>query len=317
MVSAVWYPTNYYRLSFGKQDRLSLIANQVGIYTGLHINSNRQEVIRAVQRCLTIEPEIAREIQSLGNYVPYRFLRPFFAQHLRGMNDWQIDRNIERLAEQTFTDPQNLPLYRFTGHPIFAIVIQEEWYAYLNQNLAILTDFCLWNLVNYIQKKNPNIPNIPNKLFEPEHRDLSRARAFWNLVFDQQGGLSCIYSGQMIDKHNFSLDHFLPWRFVAHDLLWNIIPTIKSVNSRKSDNLPDMTHYFEPFADLQFRGVQIVIQASKPYLLEDYFSLLGIGSIDEIRRTSFMNFREKLSNAIVPQYQIAVNMGFSSHWLYL
>jgi len=62
MVSAVWYPINYYRISFGKQDRLSLIANQVGIHTGVPINSNRQEVIRAVQHCLTLERKIAQEI---------------------------------------------------------------------------------------------------------------------------------------------------------------------------------------------------------------------------------------------------------------
>lgn len=45
MVAGVWYPTNYFRLSFGKQDRLGQIAVQVGEHTSLPMDSKRQEVI--------------------------------------------------------------------------------------------------------------------------------------------------------------------------------------------------------------------------------------------------------------------------------
>ncbi len=159
-------------------------------------------------------------------------------------------------------------------------------------------------------------PNIPNKLFEPVQRNLRKALAFWRLVFDMVGNLACIYSGQVMHKSSFSLDHFLPWRFVAHDLLWNIVPTPQSVNAAKGDNLVDLNRYFEPFAQLQYSAVQAVSASMKTDLLEDHILLLGVSSSADIHLMSFQDFRERLHNAIAPQFQIAANMGFPSHWSY-
>ena len=47
------------------------------------------------------------------------------------------------------------------------IEINEEWIKYLNQNIKVLKDFCYWNLVIFLQAKNPNVPDIPNKLIKP------------------------------------------------------------------------------------------------------------------------------------------------------
>lgn len=114
----------------------------------------------------------------------------------------------------------------------------------------------------------------------------------------------------------FLWNHFLPWRFVAHDLLWNIVPTIKNVNSAKSDNLPDVNLYFMPFARAQFKAVQIVAQSNKGNLLEDYVLLLNTSSLDDIKDLPFERFYKILYSAIMPQIQIATNMGFSAQWIY-
>src|SRR5262249_26776775 len=148
-------------------------------------------------------------------------------------------------------DPENLCLYRFVSHPENSIEIQKNWFEYLQKHLRILTGFCLWHLLQYLQKNNPNVPNIARKIFEPKQRELKQARIFWDMVFNQLELIQCIYSNQVIQKNQFSLDHFLPWSFVTHDSLWNIIPTQKSVNSAKGDNLPDMKLYFDSFAQLQ------------------------------------------------------------------
>ncbi len=115
----------------------------------------------------------------------------------------------------------------------------------------------------------------------------------------------------------FSLEHFLPWRFVAHDLLWNIVPAPKNVNSAKNDNLPDLNRYFEPFATLQYNAVRAIATAQKSSLLEDHILLFRVSSTDELSALSFPDFRQKLHDAIVPQFQIATNMGFSSNWSYV
>lgn len=316
MIAGVWYPTNYFRLSFGKQDRLGQIAIRIGELANFPMDTKRIIVIQTIQESLAINAASANDIKSLGNYVPFRFLRPFFAHRLSGLEDWKVNQSVEILANQAFVDTQSPAMYRFISKPLEAIEIQPDWFEYINRHLTILTDFCLWNLVKYVQKNNPNIPNIPSKLFEPEHRNLNQARSFWKVVFEAMGGVTCIYSGQAMQKDSFSLDHFLPWRFVAHDLLWNIIPTPKTVNSTKSDNLPDLHLYFDPFARLQFSAVQTLITTAKLSLLEDHILLLGASSTSELQAMSFPNFYQRLHDTMAPQFQIAANMGFPSSWRY-
>ncbi|MCP4371835.1 MAG: HNH endonuclease, partial [Deltaproteobacteria bacterium] len=44
MAAGVWYPTNYFRLSFGKQDRLSQIALKLKTENNLSIDAKKTEV---------------------------------------------------------------------------------------------------------------------------------------------------------------------------------------------------------------------------------------------------------------------------------
>lgn len=314
MIASVWYPTNYFYLSFGKQDRLSQIALKVKDVTSLPVDARKSKVFGTTLATLSTYTDIGVEISSLGRFVPQRFLRPFFQSLLKGRPDWQVDKLITELAETTFNDHVEPCLYRFVSYPKDSIEIQPAWFDYLQRHLNILAGFCLWHLINYLQKNNPNVSNIANKLFEPEKRDLKQARVFWRLVFDQIGPKPCIYSGQIIGKDDFSLDHFLPWRFVTHDLLWNIIPTPKNVNSAKSDNLPNLDLYFNGFADLHYTAFQTVANL-QPKLLEDYVVLFK-EDISLIKQFSVDQFRTTLQDTIVPQIQIAKNMGFAANWSY-
>jgi len=316
MVASIWYPTNYFRLSFGKQDQLGQIAIQLRTHASLPIDAQRKTIIQTVQECLNSNSKLAKAIKDLGKYVPYRFLRPFFARDLVGLEDWKVNKSIEKMASIAFNDAQRPCLYRFVSNPSAAIEIQPEWFVYLNRHLTILTDFCLWNLVNYVQKNNPNTPNVPNKLLEPKQRDTKRARSFWQTVFEKLGKVTCIYSGQEIHKGNYSLDHFLPWRFVAHDLLWNIIPTPKEVNSSKSDNLPDLQWYFDSFAEIQYKAVKAIASTQRVHLLEDHILLFKMSSISDLRELPFEDFRQRLYDSIAPQFHVAANMGFSTGWRY-
>jgi len=315
MTAGVWYPVNYFRLSFGKQDQLGKITTILGEKSGLSMDSPRSRVTQIALDHLQQRDDVGREIVSLGNFVPYRFLRPFFAQTLRGAKDWEVNRRIRQLANQAFDSPQPC-LYRFVETPHPAIEIHPDWLAYLQQHLTILTGFCLWHLTNYLQKNNPNVPNIAGKMFEPQARDLRLAREFWNFVLGQSGGMTCIYSGQPLRKGDFSLDHFLPWRFVAHDLLWNLVPAPKAVNSSKSDNLPDPS-YLDPLARQQYQAVQTALRAPKAATwLEDYVLLFKVSGLNDFATLPFDVFRETLHQALAPQMQIAANMGFSGGWRY-
>lgn len=318
MVASVWYPTNYFRLSFGKQDRLSAIVVGLEVSAGLPIDSPRGRVAESALAHLRQRDWIGRQIASLANFVPYRFLRPFFAAALRGAKDWEVNRRIVSLAEDSFRNTEAPCLYRFTTGRAPCIEIHPAWLQYLQRHLPILTGFCLWRLVNYLQKHNPNVPNIAGKLFEPQVRDLRLARTFWSIVLQAGEPLTCLYTGQPVTRDNLTLDHFLPWRFVAHDQLWNLVPVTRSANSAKGDSLPDLALYFEPFADLQYRALQIVSRApGTGRLLEDYVLLCKASDQTELQNLTLSRFREALYNALVPQMQIAANMGFAVGWRYV
>ena len=322
MLAGVWYPTNFFLLSFGKQDRLSEIAILLKERQGISRDARRQEVVSAVLTEITNKSDLAQQISSLTRYVPTRFLRPFFAQQLRGQPDWKVDEQIITLAEQAFTDETGPPLYRFIGVKGQTIEIHPAWSEYLQTHTAILRGFCLWHLLNYLQRNNPNVPNIAGKLFEPEQRDLSNCRKYWRQAFNQLGRIRCIYSGIEMEQPAFSLDHFLPWRFVSHDLMWNIIPAPLTINAAKSDRLPDWGLYFEPFVKLQYTAFQAVATTNavttrkRGKLLEDYLLLFNRSSIQEIAALPFPNFQQVLNDTLAPQIQIARNMGFLSDWRY-
>lgn len=314
MAATVWYPANYFRLYFGKQDQLCNVTDRLQIATGLPVDTKAIRVRDAALELVTQKTAVGRDLLQLGNYVPYRFLRPFVDEETRGLPDQKVNDAVVRAAGRRFEEQSNSIPYRFVG--IGSIEISPPWLEYLRQHNEILTGFCLWHLSKYLQGHNPNVANIPAKLFPPGQRDLKVAKRYWDLVLKQKGPLPCIYSGRMMTAGSFSLDHFLPWRFVAHDLLWNLIPTPKEVNSSKSDCLPDTSLYFDSFARLQYDGVLAVAEIRKPTLLEDYILLLHLDDIDRLRALSFDDFRHNLQEVVLPQMQIAKNMGFRANWRY-
>lgn len=317
MISNVWYPVNYFSLSFGKQDRLGRIALQVKRKSLLKDNATNAAIHDELDKMLR-DPgnrELMRNLNSLLNYVPYRFLSPWYNQILRGLQDAKRNSKIVQLASAGFESHMNWPLYRFVFGNEESIELHRLWFEYLRRHNRILTDFCLWNLLNYLQKNNPNVPNIADKLFAPESRDMSRARKFWSLFFKTHSNITCIYSNIPLTGEEFSIDHFLPWKFVTHDLLWNLVPVPKFINSSKSDSLPSLLKYFEGFAKLQYDAFRTVYQAKRFKWLEDYSNLYQC-ELDSIFIMSFERFKKRLRSTIVPLVQIAQNMGYESNWVF-
>lgn len=315
MLAAVWYPVNYFRLSFGKQDRLDQIVSAVREETQLAADAPRRALVDTLQALSADASPARRAVTSLGQYVPYRFLRPFFDAPLRGRPDWQVNNLIVQLAADSFAAEAAPAPYRFTPDRQ-QIEVHPLWGDYLRTHAGIVQGFCLWHLLNYLQKHNPNVPNVAAKLFPPAERALRRGRQFWRLALDALGSVACIYSGDAVDRDNFSLDHFLPWSFVAHDLLWNLIPAPRRVNSAKSAALPDFDRYFDPFAQLQYAALQAVDAARHPVLVEDYTVLFKRPSVAALHRLEYDEFRAVLHATLAPQFQVARNMGFAAGWRY-
>lgn len=308
MVAGVWYPLDYFKLSFGKQDGFRPIADFVSEH--LVVDNRPTAPSLFVQLPQRLAPEVLaqlyRRVDMLLNWVPYRFIRPFFAAETRAMPDQKVNAEVARLAAQSEYAP-----YQFVPG---AIEVRPAWAEYLRQHRGILRGFAYWHLVRFLQKHNPHVIGLSEKLEKPGARDLKAAGQFWKQYLAATPGLTCIYSGRVLTLADVSLDHFLPWSYVAHDQLWNIIPTPKAVNSAKSDWLPSLD-YFDSYARLQFAGFQFHAGQGHTKLLEDYHVFFA-QSLPDLQAQSFDWFRARLAQQVMPQLQTAQNLGFPYPFTY-
>ena len=67
------------------------------------------------------------------------------------------------------------------------------------------------------------------------NRHIERVRKYWQLIIKHRPQLRDIYGHVELADKTISVDHFVPWQYVAHDELWNLHPTTKSINSSKNN----------------------------------------------------------------------------------
>ena len=303
MVANAWYPIHYFRLSFGKNDSLFDIVMELQRITQIPIDANAETIIRGLTKRIE-DRRIRGQLNTLTENVPYRFLSPWVK--------YTWDEDVIRRSQML----ENGCLYSLYKNGVdFYIILNLAWDTYLNAHYNILMDFAYWNLTLFLQVRNPNVPAIPNKLIRSEVRySLTKQHNYWDMVMEIGGPIRCIYTNKELHPNDYDLDHFIPWSFVSHDLLWNLIPSDGSINSSKSNKLPDLDFYLPKLAAMQHRSLQLMLKADpKNKVLEDYTSL-GFSSKD-LADMSSDRFREVYERTFNPINQIALNMGFET-WKY-
>jgi len=286
MISHAWYTVNYFKVSFGVQDKLQQAIARISVTEGLTIDADRSSIFKhltGTQNAITL-----RDLRYFNGEVPHRFLSPW----LRAGDKAQAYEASRRFENQC--------LYAlFDDH----IEMNPAWIRYLQRHLGILRGFCYWRLSLYLQAKNPNVPDIPNKLVKsPVRKALSEQRKFWDIVLGELGSVDCIYTNRKLVTGDYAVEHFLPYAFVSHDLMWNLIPADRSFNSSKSDKLPPLDRYFEPFFHLQSSAIEIMLnKAPKNKFLEDYLTIVPHLSLFE---------KQRVFDQISPITTIALNNGF-------
>ena len=314
MVETVWYPLNFFKLSFGSQDHFKSIADLINSF--IDPDNTKDSIIEQVNSKADelTKRQIKSEIRTLARWVPYRFIRPFFGNELSGLPDQQVNARITELAAiHSRQNPSRVPYYFKDGK----IIINKPWMDYLVLHIGLIKGFVYWHLVNFVQKNNPNAMGIAGKLVKPEKRDLSLNTKSWTFYYRYKSGINCIYSKTPVPE-NFSLDHFVPWSYTIHDLNWNILPVSKEINSSKSNSLPSLDLYLHDFLSLQHDFYKSLYNSnfeSKGKILEHY-CLLFNESASAVYNMHQAHFHEKLSGTIKPMVQIAKNMGFNFGWSY-
>lgn len=317
MLANAWYPHTYFKLSFGTQDKLTQKLDSLNLEISEPI-LKFTDADKLLLRKTIASQNLKDVVSELRRYVPFRLIIPFieveledFRKGIRGKSN-EADLVVPRLTAQYFDSRK--PLYRFNSteyRECDSLSIHSAWAEYLERNYKIIYSWVSWEWLGYMQKRNPSTPAIVNKLFAPSKRDsLSKQTQYWKLVL-QNEPLRCIYTDELLNISRFSLDHYLPWSFVAHDQLWNLIPTFPEINSSKSNDLAPNS-LFEKFVDFQHLGLQI----SRQHMTEDAWEKriepfridLGISDIHNL--LDLNNLRSAYARVVPPLMSLATSQGF-------
>lgn len=285
MLANVWYPLDYYKLSFGSQDGFKPIAEFITSKLVVDNRINAPSLFQQITSLFSEEEssELSQKVLGLTRWVPFRFIRTFFKTETRGIKDAQVNGTVERLSNECFDIEYQRVIYRISKN---SIELNPAWAYYFQKHQSILRGFIHWHLVRFVHKYNPNVIGLTEKLEKPADRKLRVANRFWRTFIIENPKVTCIYSGKQILSDDISMDHFLPWSYVVHDQLWNIVPTFKSINSSKSNCLPSIDLYFERFAALQYRIVQFYLKKNEAKILEDYDQIFKI-KLEDLSETRF------------------------------
>lgn len=316
MIATAWYPLVEFKLSFGVHDNLGEVVNKIKDRYEINKNPKEEDLIEFLES--KTDKEVEKDILNLCNMVPYRLLSPFYENQLKGLDKSQKNRKIIELSNE---DEGSLYKIDITDPSEKRIIVNDLWAKYIESNERIIYGWIRYKLICFLQKRNPNVPAIAFKLEAPIHRNLKAPTDYWKFV-SKEIGVKDIYTGQIMNEENYerygvmSIDHFIPWSFVLHDELWNLIPTFKNINSKKSDNLPDLDRYFNDFCELQFKSFDFMRKNEKGRkILEDYNNInLDISFnkdtklYEPIKKEIFIG---SIEQTIKPLYQIAYNQGFN------
>jgi hypothetical protein len=290
MVANAWYTVNYFKVSFGKADKIEEVTEAIKKIEKLDIDLERNAIEKRLLNSSSNETE--KLLKHFDNNVPHRFLSSWFPN----IPDKELKKGVYQLSQQF----GNQCLYALHKDKI---EINPNWVDYLKLNSGILKGFCFWNLSLFLQVRNPNVPDIPNKLIKSAKRgSLEKLKkGFWDIVINELGSIPCIYSEKELGIGDYVLDHFVPHAFVSHDLIWNLIPADGEENGKKSDKLPQLKKHFDGFYKLQETAFEIIKnKSSKNQVFEDYLTLFPNQIWD----------RTKLEDTIQPLITIAHNNGF-------
>lgn len=257
MIADAWSSVKEYHLCMGTKDAkgrsvnsIERAINKLDSLQCLEYMADRDTVLELIRQQ---DKLLHNEKYQISKYVPYRLLSSFMKEI--GGNDplWnQRTRLITymELLNQKECLPYTIGNERGLGKRIH---IDPDWRKFFTDNMVSIRGWIQMKKIRYLQDRNPGVPGIVYKV-GPENekqRKLQNVRKLWDHIIEV-ATVQDIYSGSILEKWGYEIDHFVPWSYVANDEMWNLIPVGASLNSSKRDRLPDWERYFKGFAQNQF-----------------------------------------------------------------
>ena len=319
MIANAWYSVVEYHIHLSGYVRGEIVDGlersviRLKEISNLDNNSSKSDIKLAITEH---SKELNRVKAQLINEVPYRVFAGFFDNHNVRVN-WSKKSDLIGLIRTFDQTSTRLPYIFGEGSALNRrIIFNPDWIKMINDNTVEILGWIQFEKVKWLQNNNPEVPGLVYKLKPGDNeRNLGKVRALWSSV------LSCseirdIYTNNPINPNDYDIDHFVPWSFVMNDELWNLLPMDSSLNSSKSNNLPDWERFFGGFAKNQFIMYSLVCKNDHIHSLFDKCykdNLHSIWAQQELYRLSNdeITFKEVLSKNMRPVYDSAQRQGYS------
>lgn len=321
MIADAWYMVLEYRLNLGAGNtRLVQAVKRAAEVSGIKPSEKKSKILQFLLE--TDDAELIVKKRELIKDVPYRILSPFIRSTEK--NIWRLGK--KKLAEVINQQPRLMYYFTNINGLYSRIEVQQPWVNYIRKNSTIMKGWIYYHMVDYLQKRNPNVPGIPNKLYtEEERQDITRARKYWKAVakiaYKDGKPIKDIYGGIVLEPKNIVIDHFIPWSYLAHDELWNLNPTISKINSSKGNKLPDWEQYIGGLCELEYRAyemrehseeLQKIFRECEKFHLNDERIREGLYR----KGKSKTEFSNELADILSPVYESAKKAGFNDGWIW-
>ena len=257
MICNAWYSVREFHIHLsgllmdGKvRDGLERAIIELSKLSGLSSNASKVEIKNAIKK---YDSELKQYKDQLTNMVPYRALAGFFPKGLSD-SEWNSVRRMTAYIEKYSKEKTLLPYTLGNSSKLNKeIYFNPEWIKLIQDNMVSILGWIQYEKVKWLQNNNPEVPGLVYKLapMDEKMRKLDRVRKLWEGILELTP-INDVFTGNAIVSKKYDVDHFIPWSFVMNDELWNLMPMDSSLNSAKSNRLPQWNPFFKEFANNQF-----------------------------------------------------------------
>ncbi|MCR5796325.1 MAG: HNH endonuclease [Eubacterium sp.] len=213
-------------------------------------NASKVEIRNAIEE---YDVELKEYKEQLTNMVPYRALAGFFSRADNPVN-WDSNKRLIAYIEKVNKDVVLLPYTLGTSRKLNKeIYFQPSWMKMIQDNMVSILGWIQYEKVKWLQNNNPEVPGLVYKLapMDQKMRKLKNVHGLWEGILELIQ-VRDVFTGKLVVKKQYVVDHFIPWSFVMNDELWNLMPMDSSLNSSKSNKLPKWNSFFKQFASNQY-----------------------------------------------------------------
>ena len=267
MIANAWYSVLEFHIHLSGivlgevKDGLERAVLKLSDISKLPANASKVEIKNKIREH---DKELKTEKEQLTNMVPYRALAGFFNK-FDETADWESTRRmiayIERVNKVNIL-PYTLGKSSKLNKEIY---FNPSWIKMIQDNTVSILGWIQFEKVKWLQNNNPEVPGLVYKLapMDEKMRKLNAVRKLWDSVLELRQ-ITDVFTDRGVDPKGYDVDHFIPWSFVMNDELWNLMPMDSSLNSSKSNKLPEWDPFFGRFSHNQYILYQLIHDENYP-----------------------------------------------------